>query len=258
MNKQRFLPAVALLLLASPALHAQTAAPTFAVASIRLNNNSTDGRHHIYNDPANAEFRTVNVSALALLNFAFDIPVTQILEAPAFARTAMWDVTAKSDPALDAELSKLPTAESRAIKRKMVQGLLTDRFNLKAHLETRELPEYALVVVKTGARVSQSKANGHTYNRGRDYIDDQGISISDMAQQIAQILDQPVVDQTALPGRYDLKLRWTPDDLQQAAAPDAPPAFFTALQEQLGLKLESQKGPVQVLVIDQLTPPTDN
>jgi uncharacterized protein (TIGR03435 family) len=233
--------------------------PSFAVASIRPNNTSTDGRHHIYNDPANAEFRTVNVSALALLNFAYNIPVTQILNTPAWAKSSMWDVTAKSDPALDDQLSKLPSDQSRAIKRRMVQALLVERFGLKAHLETRELPEYALVVLKTGSKLLESKSNGLTIGRGRAHLSAEGLSAPLLAEQLAQILDQPVVDQTGLPNRYDVTLRWTPDDTPTPpAAADAAPAFFTAVQEQLGLKLQSQKGPVQVLVIDQLTLPTEN
>ena len=171
----------------------------------------------------------------------------------------MWDITAKSEPALDEQLSKLSHEESRAIKRKMVQALLAERFGLKSHFETRQLPEYALTVLTTGAKLSESKASGHTYNRGRDHIQDEGIATSDLAEQLAQILDKPVVDQTALSGRYDVTLRWTPDDTPPA--PDnanSAPSFFTAIQEQLGLKLESRKGPVQVLVIDQLTQPTDN
>jgi uncharacterized protein (TIGR03435 family) len=239
----------------APAIHAQT----FAVASIRPNNTATDGRHHIYNDPANAEFRTVNVSALALLNFAYNTPVTQILNAPAWAKSSMWDVTAKSDPALDDLLSKLPAEESRATKRKMVQALLAERFGLKAHLETRQLPEFALVIAKAGAKLANTNSNGLTINGGRGHLSAAGIPAALLAEQLAQILGQPVIDQTALPGRYDFTLRWTPDDAPPSnAAIESAPSFFTAVEEQLGLKLQARKGAVQVLVIDQLTPPTDN
>ncbi len=253
--------AVAAALFPAPPTVAQTApqAPTFAVASIRPNNTATDGHHHIYNDPSNAEFRTVNLSTLALLNFAYNLPITQILNAPAWARTSMWDITAKSDPALDDQLSNLPTDQSRAIKRKMVQVLLAERFGLKAHLETRELPKYALVVARTGSKLSESKSNGLSIGLGRAHLTAEGITAPLLAEQLAQILDQPVVDQTTLPGRYDVRLRWTPDDASPPPTTGDPaPSFFTAVEEQLGLKLQSQKGPVQVLVIDQLTQPTEN
>jgi uncharacterized protein (TIGR03435 family) len=248
------------LIFALPAL-GQTAPqpPTFAVASIRPNNTATDGHHHIYNDPANAEFRTVNVSAMALLNFAYNMPITQILDAPAWAKSFMWDVTAKSDTALDDQLSKLPSDQSRAIKREMVQALLAERFGLKAHLETRQLPEYALVVLKTGSRLPATKSNGLSIGLGRAHLSAEGITAPLLCEQLAQILDQPVVDQTGLPGRYDVALRWTPDDAPPPAPnTDPAPSFFTAIEEQLGLKLQSQKGPVEVLVIDQLTQPTEN
>jgi uncharacterized protein (TIGR03435 family) len=248
------------LLVALP-LAAQTAPPmpAFAVASIRPNTNATDGGHHIYNDPENAEFRTVNVSALALLNFAYNIPITQILDAPAWAKTTMWDVTAKADPSTDEQLRKLPHEESRATKRKMVQALLAERFGLKAHLETQELPEYALVVLKTGSKLTESRSNGLSIGLGRAHLSAQGITAPLLCEQLAQIIEQPVVDETALPGRYDVALRWTPDDAPPPAPnTDAAPSFFTAVQEQLGLKLQSKKGPVQVLVLDQLTQPTAN
>lgn len=250
---------VAALIFTLPAV-AQTdqKAPAFAVASIRPNNSSTDGRHHIYNDPANAEFRTVNVSALALLNFAYNLPVTQILNTPAWARTAMWDVTAKSDATVDEQLSKLPSDQSRAIKRQMVQALLAERFGLKAHLETRELPEYALVVLKTGSKLPESKSTGLSIGLGRAHISGEGLSASLLCEQLAQVLGQPVIDQTSLAGRYDVSLRWTPDDASPAPDNDAAPSFFTAVEEQLGLKLQPQKGPVQVLVVDQITQPTAN
>ena len=242
---------------------AQTAteAPEFDVASIHVNNAETDGHHHIISDPSESHFRTVNLAFRDLIQFAYGVPDSQILGGPAWLDSVMFDIDAKSDPAVDAELHTLPTEEARHQKQLMVQALLADRFKLKVHQETRQLPVYALIVVKDGPKFKPSKIDGTTIDtsRTRLHIAGSDDTISIFARELAQILGRVVVNQTGLSGRYDLSLRWTPDDAASApSSADVPPDIFTAIQEQLGLKLESTKGPVHMLVIDSVEKPSAN
>jgi uncharacterized protein (TIGR03435 family) len=241
---------------ASPQAAAPAPAPAFEVASIR-ENKSIGGRNHIMSSSHDAHFTTINAPLMMILQYAFDIPQTRILDAPGWLNAEKFDIEAKAD-SLDDPLSKLPSDEAKAEKRKMIQALLADRFALKTHLETRELPVYALVVAKGGAKLQDSKSNGCMINGGRAGINIQGCaSMAVLGEELAENLGRIVIDKTGLDGRYDIDLKWTPYD-SAAAATESGPSIFTALQEQLGLKLESQKGPVQVLVIDHVEQPSAN
>jgi uncharacterized protein (TIGR03435 family) len=260
----------AALVLAVPLARAQAgvpsaaAAPSFDVISIHQNNSATDGHHHIYNNPSESHFRTVNLSTKDLLQFAYGLPKSQILGGPPWLDSTMFDIDAKSDPSVDAQLHALPSDQARRQKMLMVQALLAERFQLAAHQETRELSVYALVVAKGGPKFKPSQINGTTINssRSRLHIAGGDDTIALLARELSQVLGRVVVNHTGLSGRYDLSLKWTPDDASQmsngAPDPDAPPDIFTAIQEQLGLKLESTKGPVPVLVIDRIEPPSAN
>jgi len=239
--------------------------PGFDVASIRPNTTSTDGRHHIYNDPAESHFRTVNLSIKDLIQFAYGLPDSQILGGPAWLDSAMYDIDAKSDAAVDAQLKALPTPDARHQKQLMVRALLAERFQLNTHQETRQLPVFNLVVAKGGIRFEANNSVGNTIDTGRNRLHISGMqnTVAILARELAQVLGRVVVDNTGVAGSYDLKLRWTPDDapppmLNGAPDPNAPPDIFAAIQEQLGLKLESAKGPVPVLVIDHIEMPSAN
>lgn len=254
--------AIALLCAGAPAQTAAAARTTFDVASIHINNTETDGHHHIVNDPAESHFRSVNLALRDLIQFAYGLPDSQILGGPAWLDSIMFDIDAKSDPLVDAQLHALPTEPARHQKQLMVQALLADRFQFKAHQETRQLPVYALVIAKDGPKFKPSEINGTTIDTGRTRLHVAGSddTISILARELAHVLGRVVLNQTGLSGRYDLSLRWTPDDATALAAssPDALPGIFTAIQEQLGLKLESTKGPVPVLVIDGVEMPSAN
>jgi uncharacterized protein (TIGR03435 family) len=252
----------------SPAAPA-AAAPAFDVASIRENNTSTDDHHHIYNVAGESHFRTVNLSVKDLIQFAYVLPESQILGGPSWLDTTMFDIDAKSDSAVDDQLHALPTEQARHQKQLMVQALLADRFQLKAHQETRELPVFTLVVAKGGPKFKPSDLGGTSIGTttgtagSRIHVQGSDNTIELLAREIAQQLGRVVVDKTGIDARYDLTLRWTPDDrptpmLNGASDPNAPPDIFTAIQEQLGLKLESTKGPVPVLVIDHIERPSPN
>lgn len=264
---RRLTPIVAMVLVTAilrvdATAQAPAAAPTFDVASIHINNTETDGHHHIVSDPAESHFRTVNLSLRELIQFAYDVPDSQILGGPAWLDSITFDIDAKSDPSVDAELHALPTEQARDQKQRMVQALLADRFELKVHQETRQLPVYALIVTKDGPKFKPSRIDGTTIDTGRTRLHIAGSddTIGILARELALVLGRVVLNQTGLSGRYDLSLRWTPDDPASSASssPDAPPDIFTAIQEQLGLKLESTKGPVSVLVIDSVEKPSPN
>ncbi len=234
---------------------AQTAAgaAAFDVVSIHLNRTATDGHHHIFNDPAESRFRVINLPLRDLIQFAYGLPGSQILGGPGWLDSTMFDIDAKCDAAVDAQLHALRTEEARHQKQVMVQALLADRFQLKAHQEMRQVPVYALVVTKGGVRFKASEVNGTTIDTDRTRLHVAGSedTIALLARVLAQVLGRVVLNETGLSGRYDLSLRWTPDDdAARSTSPDAPPGLFTAIQEQLGLKLDSTKGPVPVLVID--------
>jgi uncharacterized protein (TIGR03435 family) len=242
----------------------QPAAPQFDVAAIHQNVTDQSGRSHIYSSPWDGQFRTVNLSLRSLMQWAFETPETRILGGPAWVDTANWDIHAKADPSLDAQLKPLTSDAGRQLKEEMVQSLLMDRFKLILHNETRELPIYNLVVAKGGPKLGATQADGTTVNRGRDHIEVQASdSIAVLAQELSKVVGRDVIDNTGITGRYDLKLKWTPDDSSVPQSPggapaDSGPSIFTAVEEQLGLKLESAKGPVHVLVIDHAEMPTVN
>jgi uncharacterized protein (TIGR03435 family) len=155
----------------------------------------------------------------------------------------------------------------------LIQSVLADRFKLAFHHDQRKLSVYALSVGKNGPKLTQtlrkaSEAPSFSFIK-LGTLRVENMSMRDFCDGMqGAVMDKPVVDHTGLTGRYDFFLTWTPDDsqfLQMGARapqptddPNAPPGLFTAIQEQLGLKLQAAKGPVQVLVIDHLEKPTEN
>jgi len=256
----------------APVAHTQIAAapssanaPAFDVASIRLAMPSSDGHHHIYNDVHESHFRTGNLSLRDLMQYAYNLPKSQILGGPDWLDSTTFDIDAKSGTSVDTQLKALSSADAAQQKQRMVQALLVDRFQLKAHSETRQLPVFALVLAKGGAKFAPSGLSGTTISTTPTRIHVQGSddTIGLLTRELAQVLGRVVINQTGLSSRYDLTLRWTPADgpapmLNGAPDPNAPPDIFTAIQEQLGLKLDSTKGPVPVLIIDHIEKPSEN
>jgi uncharacterized protein (TIGR03435 family) len=146
----------------------------------------------------------------------------------------------------------------------MVRKVLAERFGLKVHREQREMPVFVLTVVKGGPKMSvnASGANGRPNERGRRGVGWQmytytNTSMPVFALELLSYVDRPIVDQTCLKGRYDFQLKWLTDE-NHANDQDVPPGIFTAIQEQLGLKLEPLKAPADVLVIDKVERPGGN
>ncbi len=227
----------------------------FEVAVIRPNPGDTTGHSHIWSAATDGHFKAQNVTALALIQFAYALPELRISGGPAWMRSTKFDMEAKSDPTVDEQLRALDSGEARQRKQRMLQ----DRFALKVHEESRTLPVYALVVAKGGRRFQTSNKGGTSIRGGNAQIAVQGSdhTMRLLAEQLSRTLGRIVLDKTGLDGRFDLTLKWTPDDVA-STDPANGPSIFTAIQEQLGLKLESEKGPVTVLVIDHIELPSQN
>jgi uncharacterized protein (TIGR03435 family) len=130
----------------------------------------------------------------------------------------------------------------------MLQTLLAERFKLAMHSETRELPVYALVVGKSGPKIQEVTEGIGTMTTGRGRLNCR-LPIAAFARYLSPTLGRTVLDRTGLTGAFEIKLEWAPDDESSG------PSIFAAVQEQLGLKLESAKGPVEILVIEHAEKP---
>lgn len=202
---------------------------------------------------------------------AYDVLPSACLGGPAWFTSDRFDIEAKPDGAVAEHLRSLTPEQWKKVRDRMIQALFADRLKLKFHQETRELPIFALVVSKGGLKVHEAKA-GDTYPKGIKGTDGQslgsgstsvgngkltaqGISMDRLAEQLTDELGHIVQDHTGLSGVYDFTLHYSDDD---TSADSAAPSIFTAIQEQLGLKLESTKSPVSVLVIDHVEKPSEN
>jgi uncharacterized protein (TIGR03435 family) len=179
---------------------------------------------------------------------------------PSWADKDRFDVEAKANDDTVAAIKKLSLKEQIQLTRDMLQSLLADRFQLRVHYESRVQPIYELVLVKGGSKLkplpADQKPGWGKFDRGEVMLRNK--SIADFANSLSfsNLAGRTVVDKTGLTGNYDIDLKWTPDDRQ--GTPDAGPTLFTALEEQLGLKLEPAKGPVDTLVVDHVEKPSEN
>jgi uncharacterized protein (TIGR03435 family) len=194
-----------------------------------------------------------------LLYIAYPLkPNIPIPGLPGWANSAVFDVDAKADNETALAMQKLPDEERQKQAHLMLQAVLADRFKLRIHHETREGPIYELIVARSGFKLKEALASkrppGSTCSH--DHIQLRNTPISSLAYCLSAPLGRNVVDKTGITGNYEFELKWTPDELQ--GAPDAGPSLFTALEEQLGLKLVSAKGPVDVIVIDHIERPSEN
>jgi uncharacterized protein (TIGR03435 family) len=271
---------VASLLFLAFGAYGQTAAPRpqFEVASIKPNK-SGDLRM-TFRSASGGRFTASNVSLQSLITIAYHIKDFQLSGAPPWL-SERYDVEAKAEgnPGGDAMLP-------------MLQGLVEDRLQFKFHRESKELPVYALVVAKAGklhpvegecgpppsgpppppepGKLPTAPCGGFFMFPG--HLSGQKVPIEQLLDTLSRFTGRTVLDKTNLPGKYDIDLQYTPEQGQFQAPPGgAPPgmpplpptdpngpSLFTALQEQLGLKLESQKGPVEIMVIDHIERPSEN
>lgn len=254
-----------MVLLSAAVLRAQAPGrQEFEVASIKPSN-PDDARTLIQVLPGGG-LRTSGATVKFLVSLAYDITMFNIAGGPSWVNTDRFTILAKADrdstpddPNYDPrQITQRQYDSMREQMRPKLQTLLAERFQLKVHRETREEPVYSLVVGKNGAKLEPSK-DFHGLGGGKGRFQANGASMEMLAGALAGQLGRPVIDRTGLAGAFDFKLDYTPDSAQTDTAPaDAGPSLFTALQEQLGLKLESTKAPAEVIVIDHVEKPSEN
>ena len=235
-------------------LHAQT----FEAAAIKRSApNNPNGSTFEYQ--TGGGLRVLNGTLRGLIESAYDIREFQIDGGPSWLNVDRFDVIARSESAA-APLSRADDMKATRIR---LQALLADRFHLAVHREMRELQEYALVVDKGGKFLAVPPTAAPNPRSGTQTTCGHMIAtqatISSVLFGLSRQLRRPVVDRTGLTGRYDFELEWRPDiGPCPDTANDNAPSIFTALQEQVGLRLESIKGPVETIVVDRAERPSEN
>jgi uncharacterized protein (TIGR03435 family) len=231
-------------------------------------------------------FSATNIDLLYLIHLAFGVHSDQIVGLPNSIASETYEIEARMDESVADEIKKLSANQLKSARQQMMQSLLAERFKLAFHRETKEIPAYSLVIANSGFKLRES-APDEVDRQGRTGIHISGsngamrgqlVSIASLAQFLSGRLNRIVIDKTGLTGKYDFMLKWTPDrnQLQSPAGFDATssnapnsqsttpaqdsnaPDLFTAVQEQLGLKLKSEKNSVEVVVIDHVEKPSGN
>jgi bla regulator protein blaR1 len=265
------------------------AKPSFDVAVVKPNS-STDSRVAVLGQPG-GRFIATNASVMMLIRAAYSVQDFQVSGGPNWIDSDRWDIEARAEAGRIPEpigLSDPNTFDPLSLR---VQSLLEDRFQLKWHFETKELPVYALVVLKSGSKMKlnedqtppQPRAPGATpppqptagqvprysMRRGRGVLVGTAVTVGIFINSLSQLMGRMVIDKTDLKGFYEVRLEWPPDAVPGTGptpiGPETPPpiepsgpSIFTAIQDQLGLKLESTKAPVRLLVIDSVQKPSAN
>ncbi len=236
-----------------PAPHmAADARPSFEVATIKLSD-PTSKQQRIGSDGNRMQLRGQTLTSMVM--FAYGVHKNQILEGPGWRSEDRYDVDGIADAEGEPSLKQM---------QEMLTKLLVERFGLTFHHERREMVHYALAVEKGGPKMVKSTSdpeaqpdqtgNGDGKQMMMKFTNN---SMDDFALGMLYFLDRPVVNETGLPGRFDFVLRWTPDEWKVEDGSGAP-VLFTALREELGLKLTGAKGPVDVMVIDHVERPSAN
>jgi bla regulator protein blaR1 len=270
---------------AVPADTAPAALPAWEVSTVKPS--SPDQRGMMIQMTPDG-IRIVNVPLWMIVREAFGVNDDHLFGGPGWSRTRSFDIEGKVAPEDAPKLKAMKIDQ----KREMVVALLEERFGMKFHHETRDLPMYELVLARGGVKMQASKpANpddpppepptpGQPPKPGRHslmmnargHVESTGTDMSSLARFLSGQLGRTVVNKTGLTGGYDYKLDWTSDDTSAvlpkagnstpgenpASQDTGGPSLFTALEEQLGLKLEATKGPADVIVIDDLEQPTAN
>jgi uncharacterized protein (TIGR03435 family) len=208
-------------------------------------------------------FRWKNFPVVSLVRGAYDIIMdSQIVGLPGWANSENYDIEARADAETAEAWKKLTYKERWKKEQPMMQAMLADRCKLKAHRETKEMPVYDLVIAKGGLKMKEAatdEVDAETMKSG-GAMTARALSTDSLVYAFSGMVGRMIVDKTGLAGKkFDFELAWTPDDRRGAdSAADAGPSLFTALEEQLGLKLVPSKGPVEVIVIDHIEKPSAN
>ena len=216
--------------------------------------------------PSSDGFHLQCIPLSAFLSYAYGYGAfndERVLGEPGWIKSAAYDIDAKVDAADAPAFDQLGPRQ----KASMLQAVLKDRFRLSVHDETRDFPVYALVIAKGGSKLKKSnpddpltKALPTLRMRGKGRLEAHHCAIQEMLAFLSPLQGRTIVDRTALTAKYEFTLSWAPDTMTTEAPPadESRPSIFTAFQEQLGLKLESQKAPLDVLVVDHIEKPSED
>ena len=233
---------------------ARDADPDWDVATVRASD--PDSKEAGYRISGRRQIQLLRQTAEAMLIVGYGVHKKQMENAPEWVRTQEWDVTGETDVVGE------PNAQQ---VRALVRKLLQERFGLVVHMEQREMPVFALTAAKGGTKLKTSDgdpnalANEYEHESGGEaMIKFQNAPVSLLITILDFRTDKPVVDKTGLAGRYDFTVRYTMDETRVSPDANAAPGLFTAMEEQLGLKLEPVKAMADVLVIDKVEMPGAN
>lgn len=271
--------AAASLVVVYPSYAQSPTSPSFDVATVKRSNP---------NDPrptaikfSQDSFSATNMTLKHLIAIAYHLTYgadNQVSGGPPWIDSEKFDIHAKEDETVSTQLNTLSAKQQGNEYRVMIQALLVERFKLRVHHETKELPTYMLVVAKNGPKLKPAVLDPHLpANIPRSRINVMGNGFleghdSDVTLIVKTLSLQPeiggrtIVDKTGLNGKYDFTLKWAPDFATDAPSSqgempsslDSRPTFFSAVQEQLGLKLVPAKNPIDVIVVDYLDTPSEN
>lgn len=243
-------PHTVICLIASFRCYGQTPAPAFEVATIRANDSQTPA-NIIQITPGSLNFR--NATLNFVIRWAYDVTDSQF-NGPAWISSTRFDIVAKT---------AAPADEARM--RLMLQSMLADRFGVKVHRETQAMQIYAITIAKGGPKFQESTTEGPSEIERTNpmLLAAHHISMKEVADRISQEIGRPVVDATGLKGRYEIRMDVTPYVTRSAGGGegqlDMMSILFTGFQDLLGLKLESRKDNVQILIVDHVEKsPTEN
>ena len=213
-------------------------------------------------DSAPGLWKADNVTVKSVIMNAYEVLPDQISGAPSWLDSERFDIEAKFEQ--DPAESKLDESKQTKLR---LQALLASRFQFQMHRETREWQSYVLVKGKKGLKLTPTKrTEGSSMHSNNGHLECNGVNMENLARGLAGRLGRPIVDETGLDGRFDFTLDFEPDAPARAGDKDNPaggvdanrPSLFTALQDQLGLKLESRKAQVEFLVVDRIERPSGN
>ena len=222
-------------------------------------------------------YSATNTTLKLLVKYAYGLLTDdRVSGLPSWADSAHFDIEAKADDDTVSAMKNLSRDEGAKQRQLMMRLVLADRFQLKVHHESKVLPMYALIVAKGGFKLKPVEpdevkgpdgvSRAGAWSAGNGQLTAWAIPISNLADNLSLLVERQVVDQTGLAGKYNIKLKFAPDDetampaAQQdsAAAKETGPSIFTAIQEELGLKLVSTKEPLDTIVIDHVEMPSEN
>ena len=240
---------------AADALQSETSTPSFEAVSVHVNKTGARGAS-AGPDPGGERFTATNAPLIMLIVLAYKVQPNHIVGMPKSLNRTGYDIEAKSEHPVNRDRMMI-----------MLQSLLADRFKLALHRETKELPVYELVPGKGGPTLQQNHDGVQTSVRrgSQGEMIFTNVTMPAFAFDLSMQVDRPVIDKTGMKESYDFALTWTPDHLgpgilsgREQGPPLDGPSIFTAINQQLGLKLQSAKGPVEFLTIDHIEQPTEN